>query len=65
MLAEFAAAAVARLDGDLQDIVHLKIYAGMTFARIAEIMKLPQGTVATRYRRAIQLLRDEFSRELL
>ncbi|MEO8497288.1 MAG: sigma-70 family RNA polymerase sigma factor [Planctomycetota bacterium] len=64
-LAEFVAAALARLEDGLRDIVHLKIYAGLTFAKIAEVMELPQGTVATRYRRAIQLLRTEFAKELM
>jgi RNA polymerase sigma-70 factor, ECF subfamily len=35
------------------EIVHLKIYGEFTFAQIAEILGLPVGTCASRYRRAL------------
>lgn len=65
--AEALQAALRRLDEEDREIIELKIRSGLTFAEIAEVMKRPQGTVATRYRRAIESLRGwlarEFSRE--
>ena len=39
---------LSRLDADRREVVELKTYAGLTFAEIAEVTGLPQGTVATR-----------------
>jgi RNA polymerase sigma-70 factor, ECF subfamily len=51
--AETVAAALARLEPDLREVVELKTYAGLTFQQIAQATGLPQGTVATRYRSAL------------
>lgn len=40
-----------------QDILYLKFYMDQTFAQIAEIHNIPQGTVSTIYRRALERLR--------
>lgn len=53
------AAALAGLPAELREVVHLKIYVGLKFREIAELLGCPQGTVATRYRTALQRLRDE------
>ena len=55
--ADTAAALLDRLDPAAREIVELKIYAGLTFEEVAEAIGLPVGTVATRYRRALQSLR--------
>ncbi|BBO30550.1 RNA polymerase sigma factor [Lacipirellula parvula] len=59
--------ALRRLDDDDREIVELKSYSGLTFAEIAELTQRPPGTVATRYRRALESLRGwlakEFSQE--
>ena len=52
--------AVARLPKELQDPVVLRYFAGYTTAETAHILKIPQGTAATRLRRALQVLRLEF-----
>ena len=44
-------------DPELREIVELKIYADLTFREISEVTGLPQGTVATRYRSALEKMR--------
>ena len=51
--------AIKKLSEDLSKIIYLRYYGGYTLAEIAEILDLPQGTVATRERRALALLRLE------
>jgi len=45
------------LSPDRRDVVELKIYAELTFREIAAVLAAPLGTVATRYRSALQQLR--------
>lgn len=40
-----------------REVVHLKIMGEMTFQEIADVLKLPLGTVTWRYQNAIQKLR--------
>ena len=61
---EMAAMALTKLTPDDREIVELKIYAGLTFQEIAEIIKRPAATVATRYRRALESLRPWLERQL-
>ena len=61
--AEWVAASLARLNVDLREIVELKIYAGLTFREISEVTGLPQGTVATRYRSALEKMRHQMVRD--
>lgn len=61
--AEAIAAAIARLEPDDQELVELKIHAGLTFREIAAIVDRPAATVATRYRRAIETLRGWLTKE--
>lgn len=63
--AEAIAAALERLDDDLLEVVALKIYAGLTLAKVAEVTGLPPGTVATRFRRAVSQIRSIWIKEQL
>lgn len=56
--------AVARLPKELKDIVILRYFDGYTLVETAELLKIPQGTAATRQRRALKLLRLELSEEV-
>ena len=51
--------AIRRLPKDLRDVVILRFFSGYTQAETAQALEIPQGTVATRQRRALQLLRLE------
>lgn len=55
--ADTAAALLLRLDDVAREVVELKLYAGLTFEEVAAATGQPVGTVATRYRRAIESLR--------
>ena len=61
--AEWVAASLARLNDELREIVELKIYGNLTFREISAVTGLPQGTVATRYRTAIEKMRNQMARE--
>jgi RNA polymerase sigma-70 factor (ECF subfamily) len=61
--AEVAAAVLARLDVEDRELVELKIFAGLTFREIAKITGMPQSTVATRYRRALESLRGWLAKQ--
>jgi RNA polymerase sigma-70 factor (ECF subfamily) len=61
--AEAIAAAIAHLEPQDQELVELKIFAGLTFREIAAIVGRPPATVATRYRRAIETLRGALTKE--
>jgi RNA polymerase sigma-70 factor, ECF subfamily len=58
-IAEWVATSLARLNPDLREIVELKIYADLTFREISDVTGLPQGTVATRYRSALEKMRGQ------
>ena len=51
--AELATKLLDQLSFESREIVELKIYSELTFAEIAEILTLPVGTAATKFRRAI------------
>jgi RNA polymerase sigma-70 factor (ECF subfamily) len=57
------AMALGRLDPDDREIVELKVYGGLAFREIADVTGLPQGTVGTRYRRALESLRGWVSKQ--
>jgi RNA polymerase sigma-70 factor (ECF subfamily) len=61
--AEWVCHALRQLGADVREVLELKVYAGLTFREIAELTGLPQGTVATRYRRALEVLRKELVEE--
>lgn len=54
---EELAVALAGLPDELREVVHLKVYVGLKFREIAELLDCPQGTVASRYRAALERLR--------
>jgi RNA polymerase sigma-70 factor, ECF subfamily len=61
--AEWVAAALARISPEQREIVELKIHADLTFREISEVTGLPPGTVATRYRTALEKLRGQITRD--
>ena len=57
--------ALRRLPPELRDVVILRYFSGHTLAETAEALKIPQGTAATRQRRALALLKLELSVEVI
>lgn len=55
--------AVRRLPPELKEVVILRYFSGYTLAQTAQALDIPQGTAATRQRRALALLRLELSEE--
>lgn len=55
--------AVARLPEELRQVVVLRFFAGCTQAETAAALDIPQGTAATRQRKALALLRLELGEE--
>ena len=56
--------AIKRLPKELKEVIILRYFTGYTLAETAEALKIPQGTAATRHRRALQLLKLEFEEEV-
>ncbi|MBQ4551414.1 MAG: sigma-70 family RNA polymerase sigma factor [Clostridia bacterium] len=56
--------AIGRLPQNLQDIVILRYFSGYTLTQTAQLLDIPQGTAATRQRKALQLLRLELDEEV-
>ena len=52
------AQALSCLPEEQRAVVHLKIWENLTFARIAEILAIPANTAASRYRYAMDRLRQ-------
>lgn len=55
--------AVLRLPRELKEPIILRYFSGLTTAETASALGVPQGTAATRLRRALKLLRLELSEE--
>ena len=55
--------AIRRLPEELRTVVILRYFAGYTLEETARSLDLPRGTVSTRQRRALQLLRLELGEE--
>ena len=55
--------ALRRLPEELRTVVILRYFAGYTLEETAQSLDLPRGTVSTRQRRALQLLRLELGEE--
>lgn len=49
--------ALVRLPGELKDVITLRYFGGYTLSETAEILGVPAGTVSTRQRRGLELLR--------
>jgi len=55
---EAVLAALDTLPQDQRETVSLKVFSGLTFAEIAEVMSVPAGTAASRYRYACETLAE-------
>lgn len=56
--------ALRRLPKDLKDVIILRFFAGYTVSETARTLNIPIGTVATRQRSALRLLRLELEEEV-
>ena len=54
---EALSAALGELPADQRAVVHLKLWEGLTFEQIAELLGLPLNTAASRYRYGLDKLR--------
>jgi len=63
--AEAVAAVLRRLSDEQREVVELKVYGGLTFREIAEVTGVPLPTAATRYRAALERLKEWFARQPL
>ncbi|MCA9185670.1 MAG: RNA polymerase sigma factor [Pirellulaceae bacterium] len=61
---ESVAAALCELPEHYRDIVELKTFTSMTFREIADVVNKPAGTVATWYRRGLEMMRVNLTREI-
>jgi RNA polymerase sigma-70 factor (ECF subfamily) len=52
------AAALGELPPEQRAVVHLKLWEGLTFEAIAELLELPPNTAASRYRYGLDKLRE-------
>lgn len=55
--------AIGKLPEELRAVVILRFFSGLSQSETAEALNIPQGTVATRQRRALQLLKLELGEE--
>lgn len=55
-------AAIARLSPVRQEVVMLKIWSGMTFPQIGDVLEISPNTAASRYRHALIELRETLGR---
>lgn len=62
---EAIAAAIAKLAPEDRELIELKVYSGLTFREIADVVNRPQATVATRYRRALESMRGWLTKEII
>lgn len=56
--------AIRRLPKDLKDVIILRYFSGYTLVETAEALQIPQGTAATRQRKALKLLKLELGEEV-
>jgi len=61
--ADEAHAALGQLPDQQREVIELKIFGALTFVEIAELLDMPQGTVATRYRTALARMREWLERQ--
>ena len=55
--------AIRRLPEALRQVIALRFFSGLTLEETASVLGIPRGTVATRQRRALALLRLELTGE--
>ena len=53
------ATALGELPADQRAVVHLKLWAGLTFEEIAATLEIPLNTAASRYRYGLDKMRDQ------
>ena len=53
--------AINSLPEDLRKVIILRYFGGFTISETAEILGIPDGTVSTRSRKALEILRVEVS----
>lgn len=53
-----------RLPPDQREVLVLKFWGGLTFVEVATALDIPQGTAASRYRLALEALRDPLTTAL-
>lgn len=53
--------AINNLPEDLRKVIMLRYFGGFTISETAEILEIPEGTVSTRSRKALEVLRVEVS----
>jgi RNA polymerase sigma-70 factor (ECF subfamily) len=63
--AEMVAAGLRGLSADQREVVELKVYGGLTFREIAAVTGVPLPTAATRYRAALERLKEWLARQPL
>ncbi|MBO7252191.1 MAG: sigma-70 family RNA polymerase sigma factor [Oscillospiraceae bacterium] len=56
--------AIQRLPKELKDVIILRYFSGFTLVETARMLKIPQGTAASRQRKALKLLRLELEEEV-
>ena len=57
--AELLRESVESLSEKLREVIGMKIWGGLTFAQIAEVLKVSQNTAASRYRYALEQLQKK------
>jgi RNA polymerase sigma-70 factor, ECF subfamily len=50
--------AIRQLSPEQREVLMLKLWEDLTFAQIAEVLAIPQNTAASRYRYALERLRE-------
>ena len=55
---EALSSALGEIPSDQRAVVHLKLWEGLTFEQIAELLGIPLNTAASRYRYGLDKLRD-------
>ena len=55
--------AIDKLPRQLREVILLRFFSGLTLAETARTLEIPQGTAATRQRRALELWRIELGEE--
>lgn len=58
-------AALSRLPGPQREVLVMKVWGGLTFPRIAAALGIPANTAASRYRYALDALRQALAKEAL
>lgn len=56
--------AICKLPKELKDVIILRFFGGYTVVETAQTLRIPPGTVATRQRKALQVLRLELDEEV-